>query len=617
MKLSFKKFENVREVAVLVFLLLSFVFAGCPNAAKKPIEKGDKNENLEKFVITFGASSVGATVEAEVDGNKINSGDKVQKGKIVTFTAKLTDDIHTVSSWSGAAEDATDKKTARLFVMSAADVRVNLFSPLINFIKTSGGTQKGADSDITQEQAKKIILGKFDTVVEFKGPNISIVLGSTEKTWEADSFKVNGEKKIFLPYGELKSAGIAILTVNEVNKEIPIKAEARADGKTHQISFKIKRVEGKVDVPKLHLVIDNHKPNPMEADTLQKLFDGVSKPVFNSGDPAKIEIQTTGDYMKSVTVTPLGGSALNAPITVKQLPAGKVWYAEVNADGASEVPGGKEFKVEITPKDTENYEPVVWTFKLKAKGMKNNAEFQGKEINGSFEPSIMKGLKWYNSPAEHQYIDDYGAVSVKFTAHTVSKNASVFYQIVGRDKKPLQGQSAKMLTNNLDSAHSHTSEEISLFNDKPTYIKLWVVAADGTTTDENKGAYVFPGNPAGLMLGYEFNDDPNEIRKTSSGYKEAYDVAEIERSKVTDNKVWLAFNIWDSFTVAETGLPPHQKKFVKLSKTDDKDAWLGWYITEVDVTSLTDNTKTLEVLLPILDKGAPCFTYKVTVKLAN
>ena len=65
--------------AAAAFIALAAVcMIGCPNAAEKPIQK---------YAVTFGVVGEHGTLTASVDGKKIRSGDLVEQGKIVEFTA--------------------------------------------------------------------------------------------------------------------------------------------------------------------------------------------------------------------------------------------------------------------------------------------------------------------------------------------------------------------------------------------------------------------------------------------------------------------------------------------------------------------------------------------------
>ena len=67
--------------ALIIAVFLTLLFTGCPNA------HGNKLAT-PKYQVTFSVDGAGGTLKAKADGEtEINSGDKVEHGKTVTFTA--------------------------------------------------------------------------------------------------------------------------------------------------------------------------------------------------------------------------------------------------------------------------------------------------------------------------------------------------------------------------------------------------------------------------------------------------------------------------------------------------------------------------------------------------
>ena len=100
------------------FLTLALLFTGCPQAAKpKP-----------KHPITFSVDGTGGTLKATAGGSSINSGNEVEEGKTVTFTAKA-DAGYRLKGWTldGNAVNGT-ADTYTLTVTKACKVTVS-FEP--------------------------------------------------------------------------------------------------------------------------------------------------------------------------------------------------------------------------------------------------------------------------------------------------------------------------------------------------------------------------------------------------------------------------------------------------------------------------------------------------------
>ena len=88
-------------------------FGACTNASDSSGGNGDAGET-QKYAVHFRAATPGGAITAALDdGTEINSGDTVEKGKTVTFTAKphTMDSWHIkrrqVKSWSIAADDGS------------------------------------------------------------------------------------------------------------------------------------------------------------------------------------------------------------------------------------------------------------------------------------------------------------------------------------------------------------------------------------------------------------------------------------------------------------------------------------------------------------------------------
>ena len=117
----------MRMCSICIALIAAVMFFGC----KQNMGNESKTPAVRKFALTFSVDGGNGSLEAKVDGTKINSGDQVEKGKTVVFTAVPANAAtHEVDAWTvskGAFEQGTGGKgstTANLKVTDAAAVTV-------------------------------------------------------------------------------------------------------------------------------------------------------------------------------------------------------------------------------------------------------------------------------------------------------------------------------------------------------------------------------------------------------------------------------------------------------------------------------------------------------------
>ncbi len=573
--------------------------------------------NVEKTgaIVVFSSLQEGrGSVVATVDGEEIKSGDRVAKGKIVSFSATPESNRYIIRRWQGASYDEASISEALLKVKdekATYNVRVD-FGNIVNFMRINSGEVKGKPvvPDITKEILDGII--KENQTIKVKGPSVSIVIASTDIAWDQDGFKVNGKAMRTQPYDQYKSAGLVMFDNLEIGKPFEVECSHTVKSQMFTFKFTLLREAGLVDVPRVNLSIDEKKPEPMTETTLEELSNG-TKPHFYSKKDPEIEVSSSRDVIKEVVLEESGKAPQKLTPIIEKVALGKKYYTRFYIDDIplENVAEPREIKITIKPKETDKYDEVVWVFCLKQFDETDSAEFQGGVTgSGRFEPSIMKNIGWYDKK-EHQYIDDYGSKTMILSVRTVSKEASVYYQIVGSDGKSYNGSEEKKMVNNGDT--SHKSEEIILFEDKPTNIKVWVVSRTGKRRNDDRGVWNFTANPVPMRWGYSFTDDPAKVQGVD--YNEGYDVIKIDRNKVKNGKLYVSFGIWDVYEVGKEGLASEQKPFNKM-KMNEENIQIQWYTTEVNISQLIDDNKeSLEIILPILEKGVPCFTYKTTLRL--
>ena len=118
---------------VLVLAVLLVSVSACKNPfLKKMLVEEEKGESsaVPKHTVTFSVEGRNGTLKAKADGKEINSGDSVEQGKSVVFTAEPAPD-YVVEQWTNGgtviAEAGTDK-TYTHTVTADADIKVKFQS---------------------------------------------------------------------------------------------------------------------------------------------------------------------------------------------------------------------------------------------------------------------------------------------------------------------------------------------------------------------------------------------------------------------------------------------------------------------------------------------------------
>ena len=115
-----KNIKRLSGIAAILMLAVSVI--GC---------KHNVNNRPETFTVTFSVDGTppNGTLKATVDGSEINSGNKVEHGKTVTFTA-TPDAGYTVKEWKadGSAVTGSTSNTYTCTVTKALTVKVNFLA---------------------------------------------------------------------------------------------------------------------------------------------------------------------------------------------------------------------------------------------------------------------------------------------------------------------------------------------------------------------------------------------------------------------------------------------------------------------------------------------------------
>ena len=267
----------------------------------------------------------------------------------------------------------------------------------------------------------------------------------------------------------------------------------------------------------------------------------------------------------------------------------------------------KTYVIKVTPKDASQYAIVECKYHLKGTSISNtNAEFVQTEEN---KPDVKVNIEWNEGLEDTMYVDGYGAKKVTLTARTVSPRATVKYQFINPVSNTAIPDTEKTMANNNGI---HKAEGIELYQDKPTKIKVYVVAEDAHTQDEVYGIWQYTYNKVSLL----WNSDASP--QLSDFLTFAYDKIEVERNKIKDGKVHLCaitLNKGFGYAMDDTDLPEEQSPF------EGKEA-LGYYhyiyTSTVDVSKLLNgevNEIKAHIKVKHITKKKLCMDYIVTVTL--
>ena len=162
---------------IAAILMLAVVVIGC---------KHNVNNKPETFNITFSVDGGNGTLKATVDGSEINSGNKVEHGKTVTFTA-TPDAGYTVKEWKadGSAVTGSTSNTYTCTVTKALTVKVSFLAGGASY--TVKHYQEKAEGGYPAEPTEtENLTGTVGTNAAYTAKNYT---GFTQK---ADFTKING-----------------------------------------------------------------------------------------------------------------------------------------------------------------------------------------------------------------------------------------------------------------------------------------------------------------------------------------------------------------------------------------------------------------------------------------
>lgn len=304
-----------------------------------------------------------------------------------------------------------------------------------------------------------------------------------------------------------------------------------------------------------------------------------------------LAVQAKDDIVNSITLN-------NETLTIKELTLNgkKIWRVEKTVLLPKDAQ--KDFEFKVVPKDANTYKESRRKCSLKgSQTSSKNAEFEY-----IFEP-VETELTFFDSQVHEA--KDYGAKKLILKAHTVSRESKVYYKI-GSSLFDNNFSGGTLMNKDATDEYKHISDEITLKENLPTRILVWVVSKNNKT-DKTNGRKKFIFNDVRLKWDKQAKLKGDDFENT--GYAEI----EVKKSELEGNMLYLAFAMLKEeagYKILESFTPPaHQGVFEKLEETGD----MQWYKTAINVSSLSTGND-LEVVLPITKNGSPCFEYKVKIK---
>ena len=531
--------------------------------------------------------------EIKVTKNYLGSVYQIKKGFSVTDNAPTDVKIEFIANENKASD------LIWTFQLQGGGTLPSLPQSLIGIFKING---KGSFSNPLPEEFTEHLIDGTKPIYTFDGNNALVEVGAYDDTLiEKVVFELDGIKKHEMAPQTANYASIAKYEFEIADTtEHDVKLIITPQDKTFSdliYTFRLKWSGKKNPLPVIFGVEGVQQKTGYKA-TL-------------NGEKAQLLVQARADIMLEVKIGEKNVSEEVCNITTFKGSSNKqIWQADkdVSLVDASGNLAEKTFVIRVKPKDANEYEETVFECILKGTKIEaNNAEFVW-TAGQNPRPMVYSTIKWATGLEKNGYIDEYGAEAVTLQAYTVSPRAKVKYQIIDLDGNAIEGKNVEEMTNT-DGVHK--SAEITLFNDKPTKIKAWVVAEDNSTTNSEKGSWSMVYNPVTLAWSYE--NKPNGGDYTTK----AYDVIEFDKNAVgADKKIHLVYTVWkedDGYTVLSDNLPEGQDAFVKLGAKGNLEEY---YKTAIDVTKLINGeVPELAVTLKMKRNNVDCLTYNVKIKL--
>lgn len=337
-----------------------------------------------------------------------------------------------------------------------------------------------------------------------------------------------------------------------------------------------------------------------------------------SGEIANFLIEAKDDLVKEVVIN---NGKQDYTLPMNELVAGNgEKYYQITKPFVLDVQNATTFSVLVIPKDKLTYREKEFTYILKGTTVpNNNAEFAMVKVSDDeTEPDVVAYPVWEEGCGS-DFLGEYGAKSVKFVAMTQSPRAHVFAKMVDAVTNAVLPGKPEVELTNTNGVHSG---EIKLFDDKSTKVILYVKAEDGTTTDDTNGKWANIFNPVDVYFEYDAIKIATYDGRSILTAK--YDNIEVEKSKVQNGKVYLAFVAWGKkfgYAIAEDAKTANYEELDSFGGDDAKDQTAHKITVDVSKLQVGSSTEVTFPIMLVLDRQGndmtpiKAFTYKVKITM--
>ena len=550
-----------------------------------------KNAFVEKITID--------SVEATTDELKLYEGFYVSEWRLIKKIEGITSEGKDVTIVFKGKKNIANDLTWKFKLKLKADAKPKVPMDKIRFSVGSYGVGGFPFSDeflkgLKENTEPKLELYGKDVEVTFKTFFKECLKEATFKIDSEDETKVEASGT-YVVQAKHKFENVSKETEHTIIAKVIPESE---DYAPLEYKFKVKILDDLPEPASYVYVVDGKVKGSGYKATLDKDFTILG---FQTKDPVVKEVR-------------MGKGETLAETDKVDLKEGKdrngkpFWYANKDIDLITTT--DETWKIEVTPKDdaTGTVPKVVCKYILKGTTVSSdNLAFQKLGSN----QRVFAKVK-FKDGINGAYLDDYGAESVTFTAFTMHKDTKVKGQPINPiTMAPMDSLVAVDLTK---PEHGNVREKqgtVQAYADKPTRMKLWTTSSDGTKTDDIDGVFTIGINPVPLLWSYK------KLANTSSGTL-AYDVIEISKKKVKNNKVYMLFAPWkEEFgcTVELDQVEAGQDKFEKLG---DLGNYQTMFRTWLDVTNMTSGQeKPIKFVLKHTESGKVALTYTIKVKMKD
>ena len=508
---------------------------------------------------------------------------------------KLTTDWKSVEIKFIGKTGIAEELTWTFKLKSGGSAKPNIPRKYIAMVVANYG---GDNLPFPEEFLKGLEKGDGSPILELYGKDVEVSFTALDEQYLKEvKFKIDDEEEKKEEANPFSQAEYTFKNVSKAPQEHTITATIVPNSEDYSplvYKFKIKILDDlKMPTPYRFFLDREAKPNGYKA-TLNK-------------DVATIAFQSEHNVMKQVRIGK--GPALQDSdvVTIEEQKDefDNPFYVALK-DIEISTAEFEDWIIEVVPEDKSKFATVKWTYKLKGTvAGDSNASF----VLSNGEPKIIAKPTFKEGIEQDRDIVDYGVTKIDLTVYTMSKESTVKATrvdwLTGAD---IAGEAEISLAREVGT-HKLTGS-ITPFENKPTMIKLWCIAKDGTK-DSTYGLYKLKINPVGLFWGY------NKISHANDGYA-AYSEIILSKKKVKKNTVHMIFAPWKEeygYKVDLEAVNEGQSKFEKLSELND---YQDQFKTSLNVAGMNKgDEKEIKFRLLHTNSNKEAFVYTIKVKMED